>query len=176
MTDYAPGTTSTSGISGSPDVLAPAKANELASRESSPDSTGAGLAAVQVNDPARALGVAVSYLIVGFAGWAFTTREKADAWIAGASDPLFEDSKSGEIIVINAWDEMRKVGGAKEAVYYKRFYNDGRLRPVRLPVNEFVATHVAQGETMNRNFLSDALATRFGGTPSGVRAQCDCAQ
>jgi hemolysin-activating ACP:hemolysin acyltransferase len=168
-----------------------AKANGLATRQSSPGPTGTGLAAVQVDDPARALGMAVSYLmskpafarlpfghwasvligqinrrhylfaargktLVGFAGWAFTTRDKAEAWIAGVSDPSFEDSKEGEIIVINAWeastpevhhflvDAMRKISQVKEMIYFKRFYDDGRVRPVRLKVNEFVARHAAQ--------------------------------
>jgi hemolysin-activating ACP:hemolysin acyltransferase len=160
-------------------------------RKQVPRPTGTGLAAIQVGDPARALGMAVSYLmskpafarlpfghwarvligqinrrhylfvargktLVGFAGWAFTTRDKAESWIAGVSDPSFEDSKEGEIIVINAWeastpevhhflvDAMRKIGQAKEMIYFKRFYNDGRVRPVRLKVNEFVTKHVAQ--------------------------------
>jgi hemolysin-activating ACP:hemolysin acyltransferase len=162
-------------------------------REQVPRPTGTGLVGIQVGDPARALGTAVSYLmskpafarlpfghwarvligqinrrhylfvsrgktIVGFAGWAFTTRDKADSWIAGVSDSSFEDSKDGEIFVINAWeastpevhhflvDAMRKVGQGKEMVYYKRFYNNGRVRPMRLKVNEFVARHVAQKE------------------------------
>jgi hemolysin-activating ACP:hemolysin acyltransferase len=108
-------------------------------RKQMPRPTGTGLVAIQVGDPARALGTAVSYLmskpafarlpfghwarvligqinrphylfvargktLVGFAGWAFTTRDKAESWIAGVSDPSIEDSKEGEIIVINAWE------------------------------------------------------------------------
>ncbi len=29
-------------------------------------------------------------------------------------------------------------------IYYKRFYDDGRIRPVRLTVNEFVTAHIAR--------------------------------
>lgn len=90
----------------------------------------------------------------GFAGWAFASKAKAEAWLAGGQDLNFGDSQSGEIVIVNAWkattpaahrslvDVVRRVIRTKDAVYYKRSYGDGRVRPVRLPVNEFVQAHV----------------------------------
>jgi hypothetical protein len=39
-------------------------------------------------------------------------------------------------------DEARKIIRDKQTVYFKRYYNDGTTRPVRLNVNDFVGTHV----------------------------------
>jgi len=88
--------------------------------------------------------------VVGFAGWAFATREKAETWLTGKQELSFADSLKGEIVLVNAWKATtreahraliaigRGVMKTKEAVYYKRFYADGRYRPVRLNVNDFV--------------------------------------
>jgi hemolysin-activating ACP:hemolysin acyltransferase len=92
--------------------------------------------------------------VVGFAGWALATKNNAEAWLTGRRELTYEESKAGEIVVVNAWkaatpaahrflvDAVRRVIQSKDAVYYKRFYSDGRTRPVRLPVTEFVALHV----------------------------------
>ena len=57
-------------------------------------------------------------------------------------------------MVFNAWaasslkvnrfllGEARKVMQGKEYVYFKRYYKDGRTRPSRLSVNEFVSRHI----------------------------------
>lgn len=140
-------------------------------------------------DPARALGLAVSYLmtkpafakltfgswsrilvgqinrghylvaadgakVVGFLGWALTTAEKGDLWLAGEGEVSFEDSRAGDILLINAWaaddnavtqallERLREIGARQRLVYFKRFYPDGRIRPGRLGVNAFVDAHV----------------------------------
>ena len=92
--------------------------------------------------------------VVAFAGWALAPRDKAEAWLAGRGD--LGDGKAGEIFVFNAWeassfeahrfllDEMRRHFQSAEMIYYKRFYDDGRIRPVRLTVNEFVTAHIAR--------------------------------
>ncbi|HEV8679980.1 MAG TPA: hypothetical protein VGQ90_11435, partial [Stellaceae bacterium] len=92
--------------------------------------------------------------IQGFAGWALATREKAEAWVEGRRGLTYDDSKEGECLVFNAWvannfrvhrfmvDEARKIIKDKETLYFKRHYPDGSTRPVRLNVNDFVATHI----------------------------------
>ena len=96
--------------------------------------------------------------IQGFVGWALATREKAEAWADGRRSLSHEDSKAGECLVFNAWvanntrvhrfmvDEARKIVQDKETLYFKRHYPDGSTRPVRLNVNDFVATHIAAKE------------------------------
>lgn len=96
--------------------------------------------------------------VVGFVGWALTTKEKAEAWLTENRDVGFADSLAGEIVLINAWkadgdaanrflvEAVRHVIRDREMVYARRFYPDGRLRPVRLPVSRFVAGHLARAE------------------------------
>jgi hemolysin-activating ACP:hemolysin acyltransferase len=91
---------------------------------------------------------------VGFLGWALTTEEKGNMWLAGQRELSFEDSQAGEILLINAWaaetndvtqvilKRLREIGRAQKMVYFKRFYPDGRTRPGRLSVNNFVNKHI----------------------------------
>ena len=95
--------------------------------------------------------------VVGFAGWALTTKDKAEAWLTENREPTSADSRAGEVVLINAWKAsgggahrllvaaLRHVVRGKEMVYARRFYRDGRLRPVRLAVNQFVDRHLAHG-------------------------------
>lgn len=91
--------------------------------------------------------------IQGFVGWALTSAERAEAWVEGR--PLaYEDSLTGDCVVFNAWsasntkvhrflvDEACKLVRDKQTMYFRRAYPDGTHRPVRLPVNEFLAGHV----------------------------------
>lgn len=92
--------------------------------------------------------------IVGFLGWALTSNEKAEQWLADQQELSFADSQQGEIILINAWAaqsnmitrillrHLREIGQNQEMVFFKRFYPDGRIRPGRLSVNAFVNRHV----------------------------------
>jgi len=100
--------------------------------------------------------------IVGFLGWALTSREKAETWLTGQGELSFEDSKAGEILLINAWaaenntitkvilEQLRRIGQNQEMVYFKRFYPDGRVRRGRLSVNDFVNKHI-QGISVGKN-------------------------
>ena len=93
----------------------------------------------------------------GFVGWALTSAEKAEAWVEGRAPLSHEDSKAGECVVFNAWtaetapahrfmvDVTRVYIKDKKTLYFKRHYADGGVRPVRLPVNRFVAGHAARG-------------------------------
>ena len=92
--------------------------------------------------------------VQGFMGWAFADKDKAEDWVEGRRPLTFEDSRSGDCMVINAWSanstrvtrfllaEMRRVGKDKTTVYFKRHYKDGTTRPARLAVNSFVESHI----------------------------------
>jgi len=92
--------------------------------------------------------------IVGFAGWSVTNKKRAEDWLADRADIPYDESKEGDCFVFNAWsaddfrahrfllDQMRPAFATCEVIYYKRAYKDGRTRPVRLTVNEFVASHI----------------------------------
>ena len=91
----------------------------------------------------------------GFAGWALTSVEKAEAWVEGRAPLSYQDSLAGECVVFNAWsaetkdahrymvDVTRTNMLEKKTLYFKRHYADGTVRPVRLPVNQFVSGHAA---------------------------------
>jgi hemolysin-activating ACP:hemolysin acyltransferase len=80
----------------------------------------------------------------GFLGWALTTKDKAEDWLAGRSALSYEDSRDGDSLIINAWaanspevgrllrDAARSIGLGKQAVYFKRRRKDGTVRPARL--------------------------------------------
>src|SRR5262247_605746 len=92
--------------------------------------------------------------IVGFMGWAVTSKDKAEAWVEGRAGLAYDDAKDGDCVVFNAWaannlkinrfllEEGRKVIQGKDTVYFKRHYNDGSTRPSRLRVNDFVDQHI----------------------------------
>ena len=95
--------------------------------------------------------------IAGFAGWAFVEDAKARLWLEGKFDVGYADSLDGDCVIINAWasedeivnrfilQELRRVALKKKRAYAKRFYKDGRVRPVILEINEFVESHAARG-------------------------------
>ncbi len=75
-------------------------------------------------------------------------------WLAGQGELSFEDSKAGEIMLINAWaaetndvtkiilERLRVIGRVQKMVYFKRLYPDGRIHSGRLSVNAFVDAHI----------------------------------
>lgn len=93
--------------------------------------------------------------VQGFVGWALAAREKAEAWVDGRGALSYEDSNDGDCLIFNAWmadslrvhrfmvDEARKIIIDKKTLYFKRYRDDGSIRPVRLNVNDFVARHIA---------------------------------
>jgi hemolysin-activating ACP:hemolysin acyltransferase len=110
----------------------------------------------QINRRHFAFAVDLERRVVGFAGWALATRDKAEAWVEGRSALSYQDSLHGECLLFNCWsadnfkvhrfmvDEARKLIVDKETMYFKRYYKDGTSRPVRLNVNEFVDDHIAR--------------------------------
>ena len=81
--------------------------------------------------------------VQGFMGWALATQERAEAWLAGLGDFRSEDSY-GDHVIANAWSANstgvhrfmvatgRGLFAPYRAVYFKRYYLDGRIRVVRL--------------------------------------------
>jgi len=91
--------------------------------------------------------------VVGFAGWALTDKARALAWLNDNAELSFENCKSGDCVIINAWaadnaavnifirKSIRKVL-VNRHVYAKRFYKDGSVRLMHLGVNSFVQGHI----------------------------------
>lgn len=96
--------------------------------------------------------------IVGFFGWGLTSQDKAEAWLNGDYDLSNKDCLDGDCIVINAWEasdsevqkfvvgKFREVILSRRLIYAKRFYKDGRTRPLKVSVNDFVGEHVDRGK------------------------------
>ena len=92
--------------------------------------------------------------VVGFVGWALVSEEKAKAWAEKSIDFSSEDCVGGESMVINAWAadtgavnkfnlrEIRKYLTPLKSVYAKRFYKDGRIRPLIVGITDAVESHL----------------------------------
>jgi hemolysin-activating ACP:hemolysin acyltransferase len=100
--------------------------------------------------------------VVGFLGWSFAPKDKAEDWLTGRAGIASDDSQAGEIMLINAWqadsrkvvqfllDQARRIGQNCEMVYAKRFRPDGSFRPVRLAVNDLVPAHIGPNRTTGK--------------------------
>jgi hemolysin-activating ACP:hemolysin acyltransferase len=85
--------------------------------------------------------------IVGFVGWARADEAHAEAWLAGTGGLSDAEARAGDCALVNCWQAddpavsrfiMARLAPALagcRAVYAKRHYPDGRVRPVRLPVS-----------------------------------------
>lgn len=92
----------------------------------------------------------------GFLGWARTTEDVAERWLTQKSEITFEQSLAGDCILVNAWvaktpathqflrEQLRVIGQDARLLYGKRYYKDGRVRPIRLAVNDAVEGHIAR--------------------------------
>lgn len=92
--------------------------------------------------------------VVGFLGWALTSKELAEAWVENRGGFSDADAKDGNCIVFNAWsadtpnvnpfllEAARQAAQGRDMIYFKRLYRDGTVRPVRLRVNDFVTGHL----------------------------------
>ncbi len=92
----------------------------------------------------------------GFLGWALTPQALAEQWVEGRAGLRNDECRDGDCVIVNAFaadtvganrfivDTMRKLFASKRTLYFKRHYPDGRTRPTRLSVNEFVAGHLAR--------------------------------
>ncbi len=93
--------------------------------------------------------------VTGFLGWARTSEEVAERWLrprrarSPSPNPSTATASSStpgspRPIATNRFllDQLRVIGRDGRLVYAKRFYKDGRVRPVKLSVNDAVAGHI----------------------------------
>jgi Flp pilus assembly protein TadD/hemolysin-activating ACP:hemolysin acyltransferase len=92
----------------------------------------------------------------GFLGWALTSQTLAEQWVEGRAGLKNDECREGDCVIVNAFaaetgganrfivNTMRKLFASKRTLYFKRHYRDGRTRPTRLGVNDFVAGHAAR--------------------------------
>ncbi len=85
----------------------------------------------------------------GFFGYGLCSRTDAEAWAFRDARLDGARCREGPCMIVNAWiglepavrpamvAEARHLTADKEAFYFKRFYPDGRVRPVRLPRTRF---------------------------------------
>ncbi|MGQ7793184.1 hypothetical protein ACUN0C_12305 [Faunimonas sp. B44] len=85
--------------------------------------------------------------IVGFVGWAETSEDVAERWLRATGRLPDIEAAEGDCMVLNAWASrspeatrflfraLRRIGSGKKAVFFKRFYGDGRVRPFRMEAN-----------------------------------------
>jgi hemolysin-activating ACP:hemolysin acyltransferase len=110
----------------------------------------------QINRGHYAFAMDAKDQIQGFLGWALASSDKAEAWVTGRAALSYEDSRDGDCLLINAWaantpeasrllrDAARRIARGKQAIYFRRHYKDGAVRPMRLNVNAFVEQHLEQ--------------------------------
>lgn len=137
-------------------------------------------------------------LVLGMVGWALTDKAVAEQWVRGAASGEIP-GREGNCIIFNVWSadtaEINRVvlGAAREAMrgcetlYFRRFYSDGRTRPVRLSVNQFVGRHLEdhrstgpggaqpigqQASPPKRDNAAGTNATSSPMSESGILEQC----
>jgi len=98
--------------------------------------------------------------VVGMLGWALTDRDTAEAWVEGRFAGNV-DGREGDCILFNIWsadsaiaarrllEASRLIGRGRYASYHRRVYPDGRIRPVRILVNQFVDGHIDRARGNN---------------------------
>lgn len=94
--------------------------------------------------------------VAGFLGWAYTSIERAEAWVEGRGNFSDAEAKDGPGVVFNVWsagvpeatpvllEAARRAVEGRAMIYFKRYYKDGRSRPVRLRVTDIIAGHLAR--------------------------------
>ena len=92
----------------------------------------------------------------GFLGWALTREDLAEKWVKGRAGLRDDECREGDCVIVNAFaaetadakrfivNTMRRMFANKRTLYFKRHYRDGRTRPMRLNVNDFVASHLSR--------------------------------
>ena len=92
----------------------------------------------------------------GFLGWALTREDLAEKWVEGRAGLRDDECREGHCVIVNAFaaetadakrfivNTMRRLFANKRTLYFKRHYRDGRARPMRLNVNDFVAGHLVR--------------------------------
>ena len=92
--------------------------------------------------------------VEGIAGWAFADHDQATSWLEGHSGLPHEACYDGDCVILNVWqtrsrpaqrfllNHLRGLFADKKMLVAKRFYADGRVRPVRIVNNDFMANHL----------------------------------
>jgi hemolysin-activating ACP:hemolysin acyltransferase len=83
--------------------------------------------------------------VVGYCGWAQTSREQAQDWLERNVD--IDDASGGPVCIVNIWQASsgaanaaivgalrERVSPETERIVAKRFYPDGSIRRVSLPI------------------------------------------
>jgi Tfp pilus assembly protein PilF/hemolysin-activating ACP:hemolysin acyltransferase len=103
----------------------------------------------------------------GMFGWALTSEAIAEAWVTGRGVLRSEDCRDGDCVIINVLaadnaeadrvlaEEGIKVLAGKRLFFAKRYYRNGRTRPVRMP-----------GEDLGRYFAAIASLRKSAGQSS----------
>lgn len=83
---------------------------------------------------------------VGFIGWAFVTEALGESWLRDGRDVSDAEARSGDCVLVNAWaaedgaasrailDALPALFAGRRRLYARRFYGDGRVRPMRLDI------------------------------------------
>jgi hemolysin-activating ACP:hemolysin acyltransferase len=85
--------------------------------------------------------------ICGYCGWTQATHEQAERWLLDNVDITTENQMDGPVCVINIWQAStphvnsaivsalrQSINPASQLIVAKRFYRDGSIRPMRLPL------------------------------------------
>lgn len=95
--------------------------------------------------------------VQGFVGWALAHEHLAEQWVEGRCGLRSEQCLDGDCIIINAWAADTPAANSfivkagrefligKRALYFKRHYADGRVRPMRLNVKDFIGGQAGAG-------------------------------
>ena len=88
--------------------------------------------------------------VLGFAGWARMTEAEAEAWVTGQPGATEVSGNAGDCITMNVWaadtpeanklmmDDTVAQWRDYRMLYAKREYPDGRSRPLRFNVEQFI--------------------------------------
>ena len=99
----------------------------------------------------------------GMFGWALASEAIAEAWVTGRGDLRSEDCWDGDCVIVNVFaadgpdadrvlaEEGIKVLAGKRRFFAKRYYRNGRTRPLRMP-----------GEDLGRYFAAIASLRKSG--------------
>ena len=94
--------------------------------------------------------------VVGFVGYALTTKARAEAWKRGEMALAYDECRHGDCVIFQAWiandrfvhrflvNAARKILVGRDTMYYKRVYRNGSARIVAQPINAFIESHLAR--------------------------------
>ena len=114
----------------------------------------------QINRGHYVLVLDQSDAVVGLLGWALADEAGGQAWMQGRAHEVGNPAQ-GDCIIFNVWaadtlainavvfDAARTAMTGKRFLFYRRFYPDGRAKPVKLLVNRFVDSHLRRRAKTN---------------------------